>query len=106
MQTERDVLSILIDRNKVKRSFCELYHFIFISTPYCLVYTHTQTPTLEYFMKEFVVVPELDYSLVVHRLLGETEFWARDALLRLLHDNMFPSRYNTYTNYMAGNFLN
>ena len=45
-------------------------------------------------MKEFVVVPELDYSAVVHRLLGETEFWARDALLRLLHDNMFPSRYN------------
>ena len=46
-------------------------------------------------MKEFVVVPELDYSLVIQRLLGETEFWARDALLRLLQDDMFPSRYNT-----------
>ena len=44
-------------------------------------------------MKEFVVMPEVDYSLVVHRLLGETEFWARDALLHLLHDNVFPSRY-------------
>ncbi len=43
-------------------------------------------------MKEFVVVPELDYSVVVQRLLGETAFWARDALLCLLQDNMFPSR--------------
>jgi hypothetical protein len=49
-------------------------------------------PTLELFMQEFLVVPELDYSLVVHRLLGETEFWARDALLRLLQENIFPSR--------------
>ena len=52
-----------------------------------------QTPTLEQFMKEFAVVPELDYSLVINRLLGETEFWARDAMLRLLQDNIFPSRY-------------
>lgn len=44
-------------------------------------------------MKEFVVVSELDYSLVVHRLLGETQFWARDALLCLLQNTVFPSRY-------------
>ena len=55
--------------------------------------TYVQTPTLEQFMNEFAVVPQLDYSLVISRLLGETEFWARDAMLRLLQDNIFPSRY-------------
>ena len=44
-------------------------------------------------MSRFIVFSGVDYSLVVQRLLGEADFWARDALLILLENKLFPSRY-------------
>ena len=44
-------------------------------------------------MSHFEIVTEVDYSLVVQRLLGETEFWGREALIKLVENGLFPSRY-------------
>ena len=44
-------------------------------------------------MSHFAIVNEVDYSPVVRRLLGETEFWGREALIKLVENGLFPSRY-------------
>ena len=44
-------------------------------------------------MSHFDIVTEVDYSPVVQRLLEETEFWGREALIKLVENGLFPSRY-------------
>lgn len=53
-----------------------------------------QTSTLDVFMSHFKIIPEVDYSPVVSRLLGETEFWAREVFIQLLDSDLLPSRYH------------
>ena len=57
-----------------------------------------QTSTLDVFMSHFKIIPEVDYSPVVSRLLGETEFWAREVFVQLLDSDLLPSRYHTLCN--------
>lgn len=45
-------------------------------------------------MSHFEIVTEMDYSPVVQRLLGETEFWGREALIMIVESGLFPSRYS------------
>ena len=51
-------------------------------------------------MSHFEIIAGIDYSQVVQRLLGETEFWGREALMKLLDNNLLPSRYvNVHSQY-------